>query len=61
MTVMIKRMEKTNFIERKQDDKDQRISRIYITEKGKNICEQLIEIHQGMEAECFKTSLQMRR
>ena len=34
MTVMIKRMEKTNFIERNQDDNDQRISRIYITEKG---------------------------
>lgn len=58
MTVMIKRMEKTNFIERKQDDKDQRVSRIYITEKGKNVCEQLIVISKGIEEECFQNFTQ---
>ena len=58
MTVMIKRMEKTNFIKREQDEKDQRISRIYITEKGNNVCKQLIEIHKGMEEECFENFTQ---
>jgi DNA-binding MarR family transcriptional regulator len=58
MTVMIKRMEKTNFIERSQDENDQRISRIYITEKGIKICEELIVIKKGIEEECFQNFTQ---
>ena len=30
-----------NFIESKKDENDQRISRIFITEKGKEVCEEL--------------------
>ena len=53
ITVMIKRLEKTGFVERKDDKNDQRISRIFLTEKGKNICENLKEMHAEIEKKCF--------
>ena len=53
VTVMIKRLEKTGFVERKDDKNDQRISRIFLTEKGKNICENLKEMHAEIEKKCF--------
>ncbi len=34
LTVMLRRMEKYGLIRRRQDDADQRISRVYITERG---------------------------
>lgn len=53
IAVMIKRMEKTELIERKEDENDQRISRIFITNKGLEICDQVTEIIEKMEKECF--------
>ncbi|WP_313233096.1 MarR family winged helix-turn-helix transcriptional regulator [Tissierella praeacuta] len=53
ITIMLKRMEKTNLVERKQDDKDQRISRVYITEQGRKICKRSKEILGILEEECF--------
>ena len=52
-SLMIKRLEKTGFVERKDDKNDQRISRIFLTEKGKNICENLKEMHAEIEKKCF--------
>lgn len=54
ITVMIKRMEKTELIERQSDDNDQRKSRIFVTEKGKKICNLIDEINIQMEKECFE-------
>ncbi|HZK72238.1 MAG TPA: MarR family transcriptional regulator [Clostridia bacterium] len=53
ITVMLKRMENGNLIVRKQDDKDQRVSRVYITEKGKELCEKANEVMKIIEKECF--------
>lgn len=53
MTVMLKRMEKGNLVERKQDLEDQRISRVYITEAGKEICEKSKEVMRRTEKEMF--------
>lgn len=53
MTVMIKRMEKGNLVERKQDLVDQRISRVYITEAGKEICEESKKVMRRTEEEMF--------
>ena len=39
LNVMIGRMEKNGYIEKKQDEKDSRKSRIYFTEKGRSICD----------------------
>lgn len=54
IAVMLKRMEKANLIVRKKDDKDQRISRVYLTEKGKKVCEDTIKVVKQIERECFK-------
>ena len=35
VTMSIRRMEKANMVSRRQDEKDQRISRIYLTEEGR--------------------------
>ena len=53
ITVMIKRLEKTGFVERKNDEKDQRISRVFLTKKGENICEALKEMHANIEKQSF--------
>lgn len=59
LNVMIGRMEKNGYIEKKQDEKDSRKSRIYFTEKGRSICE---DGHKKfvMIQENFKSILQKR-
>lgn len=54
ITVMLTRMEKSGLIERKKDDNDQRITRIFITEKGQNVCKEAKKIGKQVEEECFK-------
>ena len=36
ITVMIKRMEKTGFVERRSDPRDERVSRVYLTDAGRD-------------------------
>lgn len=54
VTVMIKRLEKAGFIKKSIDEKDQRISRIHLTEKGFNACENLKEVTKELDAICLK-------
>ncbi|MCX7883779.1 MAG: MarR family transcriptional regulator [Caloramator sp.] len=54
ITVMLRRMEQTGLITRKQDEEDQRISRVYITDKGRKICEELKKVMIVLNDECFK-------
>lgn len=53
MAVMLKRMEKINLLERKQDTEDGRISRVYITELGKEKCEESKEMLNENEEQMF--------
>lgn len=53
LTVMLGRMEKTGLIERRSDPADQRISRVYLTDKGKAIHAEMREVMKAMEAVCF--------
>lgn len=53
LNVMIGRMEKTGLVERQPDLHDQRISRVYVTEKGKQIHQQIKELTDRMEKICF--------
>lgn len=53
ITVMLKRMEKSNLVIRKQDDEDQRISRVYITEEGKEIANKAKQVMNDIDQECF--------
>lgn len=54
VAVSIKRMEKNGFIERKSDEKDQRITRIYLTQYGKKINQEIVELLQKNEEELFQ-------
>lgn len=53
INVMINRMVKCELLYKKSDKKDQRISRIYISQKGVEIHEKLYHIHDELEEECF--------
>lgn len=43
VTVSLKRMEKADLVRREQDRKDQRVTRVYLTDKGKDIIRQMKE------------------
>jgi DNA-binding MarR family transcriptional regulator len=54
LTVMINRMEKSGLVTRKSDPSDQRISRVYLTEKGKVATLAVKEALQLLETRCFE-------
>lgn len=49
ITDSLKRMEKAGLINREQDDKDLRITRVYITDVGKEQLEKAIELSRNFE------------
>ena len=53
ITVMIKKLEREAFIEKHQDENDQRITRIYITEKGRKLAGYMEQVMLQMEKEAF--------
>jgi DNA-binding MarR family transcriptional regulator len=53
MTVMVTRMEKANLLERRPDDNDQRISRVFLTDEGKDMLTKVQGVIKTMEGECF--------
>ncbi len=53
MTVMLQRMEKAGFIQRKPDAADQRLTRVYLTDSGRAVKEQVEAVIKQMEAETF--------
>lgn len=54
ITVMVNRMEKAEFVERRPDPNDQRVSRVFLTEKGKAVCLEVKNLMKTMESECFR-------
>ncbi len=54
ITVMLNRMEKEKLVERRRDPGDQRISRVYLTEKGKKLFCEVKNVVNNIEEECFK-------
>lgn len=53
VTVMLRRMEKAGLVLRESDPNDQRVSRVYITDKGREIREELDKVLDKIEEECF--------
>lgn len=47
VNVSLQRMERADYICRRQDEKDQRVSRIYLTEKGRQLAERIGGIMKG--------------
>ena len=53
ITRMVQRMEKAGFVARKPDQHDQRVSRVYLTETGNAVREQVHQIWQQLEEEAL--------
>ncbi len=49
VNVSLQRLEKSDYICRRQDEKDQRVSRIYLTEKGRNLAKRLEGVMENNE------------
>lgn len=54
LTVMLRRMENSQLVERRQDPVDQRVSRVYITSEGRMRARKLSGIFEQLEEECFR-------
>ena len=53
VTNMLQRLEREGFVERRPDIADQRVSRVYATEKGRDIKERVQEQWSQLEQESF--------
>jgi len=53
ITKMIKRMERAGFVERRQDAEDQRVSRVYLTDAGRNIRDAVEGMLRKLEEQTF--------
>ena len=53
ITKMLMRMERAGFLVRRPDARDQRVSRVYLTDTGRTIQRQVQAVWQIMEAETF--------
>lgn len=53
ITKMLKRMEKTGFLERRPDPDDRRVSRVYLTEAGRAIRADVQQVWRQLEEEAF--------
>ena len=53
ITNTLKRMEKAGLVERRQDDEDQRVSRVYLTDAGRNIRGAVEEVWSELEGQAF--------
>ncbi|QRG70648.1 MarR family transcriptional regulator [Brevibacillus choshinensis] len=54
LTVMINRMEKSGLVIRKPDPNDQRVSRVYLTDKGKEATLAVKDALELLETRCFQ-------
>ena len=61
VTKMLQRMEKTGFIQRKPDARDQRVSRVYLTQAGRAVRRDVEAVWKTMEAETFTNLTQAER
>ena len=52
-TKMLQRMEKTGFIKRQTDSVDQRVTRVYLTDAGRLIQDQVVKVWETMDSESF--------
>jgi len=51
ITKMIQRMERAGFVQRRPDPEDERVSRVYLTEAGRAVQEDVQNIFQSLEEE----------
>lgn len=54
LTVMLKRLENTQVVERRPDPVDQRITRVYLSEKGRALTGEMELVMDVIDKECFR-------
>ena len=54
ITMMVRRMTKAGLLERRQDPKDQRVFRVYLTAEGKDVRKKEAKAVDTIEEECLK-------
>ncbi|QBD84162.1 MarR family transcriptional regulator [Clostridium tetani] len=54
ITKMVKRLESSDFVERKSDEKDLRVSRIYLTPKAYEVMDSIKIVYKDFEESCFE-------
>ena len=54
ITVMLKRMEKAGWVQRRPDPEDMRVIRVYLTPQGESVRPKVEAIIDEIEDECFK-------
>lgn len=54
LTVMINRMQKAGLVERRPDPHDQRVARVYLTEKGRRAADAVKEALRTIESRCLE-------
>ena len=53
ITHMIQRMERAGFVQRRPDPTDERVSRVYLTDAGRAIQDEIRRVFRELEAEVF--------
>lgn len=53
VAIMLKRIEKAGMVKRVQDETDQRIVRVYLTEYGRKLCKSIYTEIQSIEEKMF--------
>lgn len=53
LTVMVDRMEKTGLVERRPDPDDQRVTRVYLTDKGRDVTVHVKEAIKATDEQTF--------
>lgn len=52
-SAMVKRLEKGGYVVRKRDAKDERVSNVYLTDKGRNLSSELRDVKDKMDELVF--------
>ena len=55
ITKKVQRMEKAGFVERRPDPTDERVSRVYLTEVGRSVQDEVKKVWRTLEDETFRT------
>ncbi len=53
VTKMLQRMEKAGFVGRKADESDQRVSRVFLTDTGRDVQKKVEKVFKTLESESF--------
>lgn len=59
ITVMLKKLEQEKYIEKIQDEKDQRLTRIYITDSGRELAKMVTHALREMEKQAFSNMTEL--